>query len=282
MVRVGARIGSDPFAKVKGLISDLITKLEAAASADATKKAFCDEELSENGAKKSDLSARVDALSVRIDGNTAKSAQLKAEAKALQQELAELAASQAEMNQLRQKENAAFLQAKADLEQGLEGVRTALKVLRDYYDAAHDAHAASDGEGGGVIDMLEVIESDLSKALFDAEATENGAAAAYKKDSNDNNFEKAAKEKDVEYKTNFAAGKDKSVAEDSSDRDGLDDQLQAVLGVLDNLKKQCIAKAESYSDRASQRAAEIAGLKEALQILNDHPAFVQQKSLRGV
>merc|ERR1712232_986284 len=173
-------------------------------------------------------------------------------------------------------------QEKADLEGGLEGVRTALKVLRDYYDASHEALAASEGEGGGIIGLLEVVESDLSKALFDAEATENGAAAAYKKDTNDNEFEKASKEKDAEYKTKESASKDKSVAEDSADRDGLEDQLQAVLGVLENLKKQCIAKADSYADRSSQRAAEIAGLKEALQILNDHPAFVQQKSLRGV
>merc|ERR1712045_697974 len=108
--------------------------------------------------KKSDLSSRVDALSTRIDGNSAKSAQLKEEVKAIQGELAELAASQAEMDKLRQNENAAFVQEKADLEQGLEGVRTALKVLRDYYDASH-AHAASEGEGGGIIGLLEVVES---------------------------------------------------------------------------------------------------------------------------
>merc|ERR1712232_470334 len=236
----------------------------------------------ENGAKKSDLSARVDALSTRIDGNSAKSAQLKEEVKAIQGELAELAASQAEMDKLRQNENAAFVQEKADLEGGLEGVRTALKALRDYYDASHEAHAASEAEGGGIIGLLEVVESDISKALFDAEATESGAAAAYKKDTNDNEFEKASKEKDVEYKTKAAAGKDKSVAEDSADRDGLEDQLQAVLGVLENLKKQCIAKAESYSDRASARAAEIAGLKQALEILDGQAALFQRNALRGV
>merc|ERR1719330_202998 len=35
----------DSFAKIKGLITDMIAKLEAEAGADATKKAYCDKEL---------------------------------------------------------------------------------------------------------------------------------------------------------------------------------------------------------------------------------------------
>ena len=35
------------FAKVKGLISDVVAKLEAEAEADATEKALCDKELAE-------------------------------------------------------------------------------------------------------------------------------------------------------------------------------------------------------------------------------------------
>merc|ERR1719382_67221 len=50
-IRATARTGEDPFAKVKGLISDMITKLEADASADASHKAYCDKELAESTAK---------------------------------------------------------------------------------------------------------------------------------------------------------------------------------------------------------------------------------------
>merc|ERR1719498_2090150 len=46
--------GDDVFAKVKGLISDMIAKLEKEAEAEATEKAYCDEEMSKTEAKKSE------------------------------------------------------------------------------------------------------------------------------------------------------------------------------------------------------------------------------------
>merc|ERR1719313_2211059 len=50
-MRSGHKNG-DPFAKVKGLISDMIEKLLAEAEADATEKAYCDKEMAETEAKK--------------------------------------------------------------------------------------------------------------------------------------------------------------------------------------------------------------------------------------
>ena len=48
---IRARDG-DPFAKVKGLIQDMIETLEKEAEEDATEKASCDTELAETSAKK--------------------------------------------------------------------------------------------------------------------------------------------------------------------------------------------------------------------------------------
>ena len=44
-IRAGGKAGEDPFAKVKGLISNMIEKLLAEAEADATEKAYCDKEM---------------------------------------------------------------------------------------------------------------------------------------------------------------------------------------------------------------------------------------------
>merc|ERR1719433_741621 len=55
VVRYGGRNGDDPFAKIKGLISDMIAKLEKEAESEATEKAYCDEQLAKTEAKKSEL-----------------------------------------------------------------------------------------------------------------------------------------------------------------------------------------------------------------------------------
>merc|ERR1719373_430176 len=44
VAKYGARDGADPFSKIKGLISDMISKLEAGAEAEATEKSYCDEQ----------------------------------------------------------------------------------------------------------------------------------------------------------------------------------------------------------------------------------------------
>merc|ERR1719407_419586 len=54
VARYGSRDGADPFAKVKGLITDMITKLEKEAEAEATEKAYCDEQMAKTEAKKSE------------------------------------------------------------------------------------------------------------------------------------------------------------------------------------------------------------------------------------
>merc|ERR1719361_2447488 len=51
-IRLSSAAGQDPFAKVQGLISDLIARLEKEGSADAAHKAYCDKELQETNVKK--------------------------------------------------------------------------------------------------------------------------------------------------------------------------------------------------------------------------------------
>merc|ERR1711994_174053 len=99
---------ADPFAKVKGLFSDMIAKLEEAAGADATEKAFCDKELSETTAKKDEKTAEIEKLTTKIDQMSAASAKLKEEVAALQKALADLMSSQAEMDKLREEESTAY------------------------------------------------------------------------------------------------------------------------------------------------------------------------------
>merc|ERR1719281_2131529 len=296
VMRLGAADGDDVFAKVKGLISDMIAKLESEAKEEATEKAYCDEELSKTEAKKSELEGVISRLTSKIDLAAAKSAELKGEVKTLEAELATLAKEQAEMDKIRAEEKSAFDKAKAELELGISGVQKALGVLKDYYQGSaallqqaggFDAfmqqpakpkkHSKSGGAGGSIIDILEVCESDFTKNLAAEETEEADAIAVYEKTTQDNKLATTMKSQDVKYKTKEYKGLDKSISELSGDRDTTNTELSAVLDYYAKIKDRCIAKPESYEERKARREAEIQGLKEALQILESETAFVQRK-----
>merc|ERR1719512_690047 len=192
---------SDAFEKVKGLISDMIARLEQEAGADATKKAFCDKELAESNAKKSDMSDEIAKLSTKIEQLSAASAQLKEEVATLQAELSKLASSQAEIDQIRRKESAAFAKVKAELDKGIAGIKAALQILNEYYAMDGKAHAAAEGAAGGIISLLEVVEADFSKNLVELTSGEDAAIAEHEKVTKENEIEKTAKEQDLKYKS---------------------------------------------------------------------------------
>merc|ERR1719189_883890 len=276
---------SDSFAKIKRLISEMIARLEQEAGADATRKAFCDKELAESNQKKSEKSDEIAKLSGKIEQMSAKSTQLKDEVAALQSQLAKLAKSQADMNRIRQEEKDTFIESKAVLEKGLAGIKTALKILTEYYAQDGKAHDAAEGAAGSIISLLEVVEADFSKNLAQITADEGAASAEHDQVSKENEIEKTAKDQSVKYKAKEAKDLDKFSAELSADRSGVQAELDAVQQYLTGIEAQCIDKAGTYAARKEHREAEIAGLKEALQILETETALVQgrasRRTLRG-
>merc|ERR1719217_1595825 len=211
VIRYGATSGDDPFAKVKGLITDMITKLMNEAAAEASEKGYCDEEMAKTKAKKEELTDDIEKLTSKIDSDSSASERLKAEVKDLQKALAELADSQAEMDKVREETHAAFVTAKEDLEQGIAGVQGALEVLRNYYQAeegsfmqqpaAPEKHEKSSGAGGSIIDILEVAESDFTKNLAEEETEEAAAQEEYDKTTQDNKINRATMEQEYDKTT---------------------------------------------------------------------------------
>merc|ERR1719238_102000 len=66
----------DPFAKVKKMINDLITRLMEQANEEADHKGWCDTELSTNEQTRREKSAAVEGLHSEIDGLSSSIAQL--------------------------------------------------------------------------------------------------------------------------------------------------------------------------------------------------------------
>jgi len=300
VVRYGSSGGEDVFTKIKGMIGDMIAKLEKEAEADATEKAYCDEEMAKTEAKQTELEDDISKLSAKIDKAAATSAKRKEQVKELQAELASLAKEQAELDSIRSEEHSAYSKAKSELEAGINGVQKALGVLRDYYGGASafvqsddfsmmqqpampEKHAAAGGAGGSIINLLEVCESDFSTNLAKEETQEADASSEYDKVTQENKVSKTMKDQDVKYKTQEFKSLDKTISELSGDKGTAGTELAAVNEYYSKLKDRCVAKPESYADRKARREAEIQGLKEALQVLEEETAFVQRKrkGLRG-
>jgi len=277
-MRFGTGSKADVFAKIKGLITDMIEKLEAEAEADATKKAYCDKELAETNQKKADKTAEIEKLTAKIEQQTAQSAKLKSEIATLESELAELVKEQAEMDKIRAEEKSQWETNSAEMEKGLNGVKLALKVLNEYYAKADKAHSSGDGASSGIIGLLEVCEADFEKGLTEMNAAEQTAQATYEQESKENEIEKTTKQQDVKYKTKESTGLDKSNAELSSDKGNVETELSAVNEYLSKIEEECIAKPETYAERKARREAEINGLKEALQVLENETAFIQKST----
>jgi hypothetical protein len=296
IARYGSKHGADPFGKIKGLISEMITKLEKEAESEATEKAYCDEETAKTEAKKAELEDDIAKLTNNMDQAASRSASLKEEVVELEAELAKLAKTQAEMDKIRAEENGNYKVAKSELEAGLGGVRKALDVLREYYGGAAalvqeddtkigsfmqqpappQQHEKSSGAGGSIISILEVCESDFATNLAKEESQEADSAENYEKVKQENKVATATKSQDAKYKTKEAAGLDKQIAELSSDRDTSNTELSAVMEYYAKIKERCVAKPESYEQRKARREAEIEGLKEALSILENEAAFLQR------
>jgi len=292
---VEMQTGADPFAKVKGMIQEMIDKLVADAAAEASHKAFCDKEMSESKEKIEDHTSTIDKFTTRKDKATAAIEKLTEELATLADELATMAKQQAAMDEMRGEQKATFAEAKKDFEDGIEGLTMALQILRDYYadkeeslmqadQPATSTHSKASGAATGIIGMLEVAQSDFSKMLADATVEEEAAIKEYEKMTQENQVTKAIKEADVKYKTSEKASLAKQVSEFTSDIEGEQTELDAVLDYYEKLKPGCIAKPMTYEERKARREAEIAGLKEALGILEGESAtsFLAVRTIRRI
>merc|ERR1719436_675901 len=104
------------------------------------------------------------------------------------------------------------------MEAGIEGVKLALKVLRDYYAKDGKSHDAAEGAGSGIIGLLEVAEADFTKTLAEMEESFTNQKAAYEQTTKENELTTAAKKQDVKYKTQEINTLQKSLAETKGDQ----------------------------------------------------------------
>lgn len=309
VLRFGSRDGADVFGKVKSLILDMLKKLENEAAGAVTENEFCDTELSKTDAKKAELDEDLAATAAKLDQSAARVSQLKEQVKELLAELADLAKSQGELDNVRKQENEAYLSSTGDLKDGLAGVRRALNTLRDYYandsesDSAallQDGDSESDGDmsfmsqpakpqkfqkatgaGSGIMGVLEVVEDDFAKGLSAEETMESDAQSSYEQAKQQNKVAKTQKQQDEHYKIQEVKKLEKAISDVSGDKTTASEERDAVSKYLAQLKDRCVAKLEPFAERKARRETELEGLKQALTILGDETALAQTRKGRA-
>jgi len=279
---LATRVTKDPFKKVKKMVQDLIHKLMEEANEEAAHKGWCDTELATNEKTRKEKTDEVETLHSEIDELTASIAKLGEELVELSNGIAELDAAVAKATEMREDEKAKNEETITDAQEAQTAVAQALTVLREFYAKASKAtsfvqqpevfddkpYTGMGGMAGGVVGMLEVIESDFARVQAETSSAEAQAAKEYQEFMSDSKVDKAGKATDIEHKTTKKANEEAAVIEQTTDLEGTQKELDAALRYYDKLKPSCVDSGVSYEDRVARRKEEIQSLSEALKILN--------------
>mmetsp|Transcript_71793 Transcript_71793/g.118895 ORF Transcript_71793/g.118895 Transcript_71793/m.118895 type:complete len:668 (+) Transcript_71793:48-2051(+) len=281
LAAVAVRVADDPFVKVKKMIKDLIVRLMEEANEEAEHKGWCDTELAVNEQTRKEKTDTVEKLTAEIDELTASIAQLTDNIAELSKAVAELDDTMATATDNRKKEKETNEETIKDAQDAQTAVAQAITILKEFYEKAGEAtslvqqpaifdspYKGMQSENGGIIGMLEVIESDFARLESDTKTAEVQAQKEYDTLMTDSKVDKAAKTTDIEHKEAKKQDESQALVSKTGDREGTQKELDAALAYYDKLKPSCIDAGVSYDDRVGRRKEEIESLQEALRILN--------------
>eukprot|EP00440_Ansanella_granifera_P050578 gb/GFBE01054819.1/.p1 GENE.gb/GFBE01054819.1/~~gb/GFBE01054819.1/.p1 ORF type:complete len:679 (+),score=287.16 gb/GFBE01054819.1/:1-2037(+) len=286
---LAVRVGDDPLAKVKKMIEQLIVKMNQQANEEADKKAWCDTEMATNKATREDKTDSVDSIKSEIDELNAAVGKLGEEVATMSAEVSELNEAMKSATEIRQKEKEKNLATIKDAKEAQAAVAQALNVLKEFYAAAADATAfvqtsssvvsgqpevfgdepytGMGGAQGGVVGMLEVIESDFARLEAETTAAEEAGKKEYDEFMEDSKVDQASKKAAIEHKTSKKQTNTQEVTTLEGDLLGTQKELDAALAYFEKLKPDCVDAGASYAERKAQREQEIKDLQQAIEML---------------
>ncbi|CAE7635341.1 CPK2 [Symbiodinium sp. CCMP2592] len=286
LAALAMRLQADPIDKVKEMIENMITRMEKDAAAEATKKAWCQEELSENEEARETKNDEIEALEADEAKLKSSLQQLAADLQGLNQQVKDMNGAMTEATSIRRKEKEENTVAIKDAKAAQAAVAEALSVLNEFYAKAGQATAliqvqakagpqpfekpytGMGSESGGVLGMIEVIQSDFARLEAETTAAEQSAAKEYESFMDDSKLDLASKEKDISHKSSRKESETQALTSVGTDLANVKKELSAVMKTYEELKPQCADESASYEERKAKRDAEIKSLEEALQALS--------------
>merc|ERR1719473_2018156 len=177
---------ADPFVKIRGMIQNLVTKLEEEAKAEAKEHSWCNAELSANKKTREEHEAAIAALNSEIEASAAAINGHSEDLKAQSETMSQLTTTMNEATEIRNEEHAVNTETIAESKAAQAAVEEAVNILKDFYDKAQaqmsstsQTMAGQQSAASGVLDMLQVAETDFARLQADTEASEAKNAAEY-------------------------------------------------------------------------------------------------------
>jgi len=294
------KVSEDHFVKVRTLIKDIISRLEEQASAEATQKQFCDENMQKQVTNRDEASTKLEELKTTISAKTAEEAQLKAEVATLSKQIAENEKAINEATVLREAEHAENQKTIDDATVGKEDVELAIKILSEFYAAqggkallqamrytppnsdregktfadrapttSFDNYEGKQSESKGIIGLLQVILADFERTISTVEEEEGEAEEKHSDFVTQTNEDSASKKADIETKEGQLETLADELVTAKDEQMDAEKALKLAQEELVKLEKLCVAGAESYEEKVEKRKQEIEALKQALEIFEN-------------
>merc|ERR1719316_1495868 len=127
----------------------------------------------------------------------------------------------------------------------------------------------SAAKGGIIIGMMETMAGEFEKTVAELQSTEEKAQKDYDELIQDNKVSKVSMEMEIKGSKSELSFLDVRIGESTEDLKLSTKELAAIDAYLLKLKPTCEGRVVSFAERQAKREAEIAGCKEALQILED-------------
>merc|ERR1719329_999999 len=128
--------------------------------------------------------------------------------------------------------------------------------------------------------MLELCQDDFAKMLADTETAESEAVAAYEKLTKENRLSRSTKSAELRGKQSQVKSLKVQLSHSTEDYESVARELDTVTGYLAKLEPECAGSSLSYAEKKAAREAEIAGLKDALEILDGEGIALVQSGRR--
>jgi chromosome segregation ATPase len=275
------------FGPVLKLLNDLIVQLEEEQAAETSQHEWCETEKENSVNLKTERETKIHELKATIDSLTTTLAQLKTEILFLESEIERVKEETRIAKQIREDEHKVYVQAKADHEEVIKAIQTALEALTGQYAliqvGAHHkskqpgelgatpfAEFASGASGAGsAMQMLEDLQAKYTQALETIISDEQTAQKLHEELLKRNALfiEETTYTKNEKLKERRAGLGDIGEAKESMKVSLI--ELHEVSKYLQDLRPSCDDIRSTFEERKKRREAEIAALKEALEVISD-------------